>query len=245
MNINKILYIGTWHHIQPVRDFPQTKEFICIDTQPRNIFDNQLFYAEYYKHDFYDDLIHKCTCYGFKLKSEEILDKKYYKYIFTIKQRLYYSLYSQKPHHINPTLLIFYNEKTEQTIKYYMSTNIEYNMCTNLQQDIEEADALVVSRYHPNIKVLEYFTKPKIFIGYSNISYDIDEKYNDSIITLLHQQEKTKIKSEYFNKYIAISNKTGKIKECNDLFDLSKHILTASLIFKTFGYNCSNLEVSK
>lgn len=222
--INKILYIGTWNHIQPVRDFPLVKEFIFIDTQPRSEFDDKSFYQGFYKQNFYDDLIHKCICFGFHLKSKEVLDSTYYKSIFTLWQRIYYSLWNVLPHHINPTLLTFFNERTRQTIKYYISTNIEYNMTVSLQQDIEEADALVVSGYHPNIKLLEYFTKPKIFIGYSNTCYDLNkdkEEEDNSIISVLHQTEK----SEYFYKYITVSCKTGQMKDCTDIFDLKIKVL--------------------
>ena len=216
--INKILYLGPWHHIKPVHDFPQVKEFIFIDTQPRSEFDNKLFYHGFYKQNFYDDLIHKCICFGFELKTEYVIDQNYYKSIFTLRQRLYYFLWDVLPNHINPTLLTFYNETTKQTIKYYISTNIKYTMTPTLQQDIEEADALIVSGYHPNSKLLEYFTKPKIFIGYSNTWYDedVDEDVDASIISVLHQTEKT----EYFYNFLAVSYKTGQMKECIDIFDL-------------------------
>ena len=46
--INKILYLGAWHHIQPVRDLPLVKEFIFIDTQPRSEWDNQSFHMQMY-----------------------------------------------------------------------------------------------------------------------------------------------------------------------------------------------------
>ena len=224
--INKILYLGTWNHIQPVRDFPFVKEFIFIDTQPRSEFDDKSFYQGFYKDNFYDNLIHKCNCFGFHLKSEEVLDSTYYKSIFTLWQRIYYSLWNILPQHINPTLLTFFNERTRQTIKYYISTNIEYNMTISLQQDIEEADALVVSGYNPNIKLLEYFTKSKIFIGYSNTCYDLNkdkdkEEEDNSIISVLHQTEK----SEYFYKYITVSYKTGQMKDCTDIFDLKIKVL--------------------
>ena len=87
--INKILYLGAWHHIQPVRDLPLVKEFIFIDTQPRSEWDNQSFHIGVYKQNFYDELIHKCKNFGFKLKTENVLDQNYYKSIFTIKQKLY------------------------------------------------------------------------------------------------------------------------------------------------------------
>ena len=222
--INKILYLGSWHHIQPVRDFPLVKEFIFIDTQPRSEWDTNFFHIGFYKQNFYDELIHKCKNFGFKLKTEDVLDQNYYKSIFTIKQRLYYSLYSQRPPHINPTLLTFYNETTGQSIKYYISTNIQYNMTPLLQKDIEESEALVISGYHPHIKLLEYFTKPKLFIGYSDTCYDKnkneEQNNGDDIISLLNQS----YKSEYFNHYMVVSYKTGQIKKCTDIFDIKLQI---------------------
>ena len=225
--INKILYLGTWHHIQPVRDFPLVKEFIFIDTQPRSEVDDLSFHIGFYKRNFFDDLIHKCVCFGFKLKSAEVIDPNYYKSIFTIKQRLYYYLWDILPNHINPTMLEFFNERTGQTIKYYISTNIQYTMTPNLQKDIEEADALLVSGYHPNIKLLEYFTKPKIFIGYTDTCYDLDKKEDnkkednkkedkDTVISLLNQT----FQSDYFDNYLLVSKKTGEIKKCIDIFDI-------------------------
>ena len=218
--INKILYLGTWHHIQPVRDFPLVKEFIFIDTLPRSEWDNQSFHIGFYKNSFYDDLIHKCICFGFKLKLTDVIDPNYYKSIFTIKQRFYYYLWNVLPHHINPTMLEFVNETTGQSIKYYISTNIQYNMTPLLQKDIEESEALVISGYHPHIKLLEYFTKPKLFIGYSDTCYDKnkneEQNNGDDIISLLNQS----YKSEYFNHYMVVSYKTGQIKKCTDIYDI-------------------------
>ena len=221
--IKKILYIGTGNHIQPVRDFPLVKEFIFIDTQSRSEWDNKSYDFGCYKCDFHDDLIHKCICFGFQLVSTSVVDPNYYKSLFTIKQRLYYSLWDILPAHINPTVLTFLNEKTQQIIKYYISTNIQYNMCPKLQNDIEQTDALIISGYHPTSKLLEYFTKPKIFIGYSNTWYDedVDEDVDASIISVLHQTEKT----EYFYNFLAVSYKTGQMKECTDIFDLQSKVV--------------------
>ena len=35
----------------------------------------------YNKQNFYDDLIHKCICFGFELKTEYVIDQNYYKSI--------------------------------------------------------------------------------------------------------------------------------------------------------------------
>ena len=75
--------------------------------------------------------------------------------------------------------------------------------------------------------MLEYFTKPKIFIGYSGTCYDVDkdkkstndndtDNDNDTIISLLNQT----FQSDYFDNYLVVSEKTGQIKKCIDIFDI-------------------------
>ena len=200
--MKKVLYIGPWHHIQPVKDFPLIKEFIYIDTQPRSEFDELSYYQGFYKESFYEELLHKCSGFGFTLVKTEVIDPNYYKKIFSLKQRIYYS-FKPIPAYINPTLLLFENKVTHQVLKYYISTNILYTMTPELKQDIEESDALIVSGYHPTIKVLEYFKKPKTFIGYTMTCYDIDDN-NETIISMLHKNKKS---SEYFNRYLLVSYK--------------------------------------
>lgn len=39
-HVNKILYVGADLHITPVTHFPQTKQFIFIDSQPRSEFES-------------------------------------------------------------------------------------------------------------------------------------------------------------------------------------------------------------
>lgn len=233
--MNQLLYIGTWHHIRPVVHFSQVKRFIFVDTQPRSEFDSpDYFYEGFYRSRFMEGLIQKCQKYGFVLKEEKVLDEEYYKNVLTIRQ---FEAYQQHqlvdpemrlnfdnglPAYINPTLLTFVNQETNQEIKYYVSTNIEYNMNNELSKDIRESNGLIVSGYHPDGKLLESFDNlSKTFYGYSRTVFgnypDEVDNYNN-IINLIHIN---KIESsKYFSQFFLVDWKSGKMDKCNDLNDI-------------------------
>lgn len=68
-------------------------------------------------------------------------------------------------------LSIFYNKITNQTIKYYLSFDFLGNDNIQLSKDIQDADALYISGYIPDIHLIKKFNKPKQFIGNSNTIY--------------------------------------------------------------------------
>ena len=82
---------------------------------------------ECYKEKFIYNLVTYCGDCGFTLDSVSTTDKNYYKKIMTCNQRIYY-LFNKFPKYINPTLLAFTNQKTGQTIKYYISTNNGFDL---------------------------------------------------------------------------------------------------------------------
>jgi len=192
---NKILYVGAGLHIMPITHFPQTKQFIFIDSQPRSEFDSvhHKFNNKFYRPNFVNELISICKCYGFIIDSYTIIDKKYYKYI--ISKKWYYSSWFYKiPIDINPTILVFINERTKQTIRYYISTNIKFNMNKILEKDIATSDGIIVSRYFPETEILHYFSTPKKFFGYTNTGYtntgynisNFSSDNQNTIINFLH-----------------------------------------------------------
>ena len=63
----------------------------------------------------------------------------------------------QKYKFANPTLIIFENKETKQIIKYYISTNIKYNMNELLKKDISESTGLIVQGYIPIIYYILWF----------------------------------------------------------------------------------------
>jgi hypothetical protein len=201
----KLLYFGTWDHIDPVIHFPLIKEFVFIDTQPRSEFDREnIFETCFYRHKFYDNLVIKCKSYDFILNQTTVLDPDYYKKIGA----------DSSYDNVNPTLLTFYNYKTKQTIKYYISTNILYNMCPNLEYDIMSADGLILSGYHPNEILFSYISpKLKTIYCYTGTCYDYVEYYKDNIMSKLH------FNNLKFN-YMIVSKETGEQLQLLDTINM-------------------------
>jgi hypothetical protein len=102
------------------------------------------------------------------------------------------------PPHSNPTLFYFVNTKTNQILKYYVSTNILYNLSTELFNDINKSDILIISNYFPNKRLFElygfgegpYAVQPKMLYVYSNTDFTLpsedeseyDPKYKTALI---------------------------------------------------------------
>ena len=220
---NKILYIGAGCHIEPVTHFKHTNDFVFIDTQPRNEFDLYTYHFSQfgYRTNFMRTLIDECAKYHFILKSSLEMDNQYYKKIISWKQYFHF-LFHKTPKHINPTLLVFVNHNTKQSIYYYISTNIIFNMHPRLQQSIESCDGLIVSGYHPEKELLQYIKTPIHFYGYTNTYYMIgrsnfcnEEKNN--IIYWLHLNP---YKIKYvFKDFFMVTKDNGTIFKCYDFED--------------------------
>jgi len=217
---NKILYVGAGHHLDPVVHFRETKEFLFIDTQPRSEFDSECpqFHIGFYRKKFVDYLIDICEDFGFILESEYVIDNKYHQKVLSLKQQLYY--FFDKTKIINPTLLVFTNKTTNQTIKYYISTNIKFNMTPILKQNIESCDGIIISGYHPCRELLNYFTNSKLFIGYTETCYNIVDNNN------ITDEDKNNIIyfletclcsiSYYFNGFYIVDYHNGNFEKCTN-----------------------------
>lgn len=217
---NKILYVGAGCHIEPVKHFPETKQFVFIDSQPRSEFDSYYpqFDKKFYKSNFINDIIDTCKSFGFLLETFNILDKNYYKKI--INKKWYYPLWAYKiPPDINPSLLVFTNQKTRQQIKYYISTNIKFNMNEFLKDDIQTSDGIIVSGYFPEMEILQYFRIPMAFFGYTDTCYIInDEDDNNNILLFLHKFLCNI--QYYFIEFYMIYSDSGVIIKCQDFKNL-------------------------
>ena len=211
-HFKKVLYLGAWDHIEIVDYFPNCNEFILIDTQPRTQWDIKTYSKEFYQKNFIELLINKCKDYGFILDIEIKLDNKiddnhddnhdYYPYI-------------------NPHLFLFKNIDNQRVriIKYYISTNILYNMTPILEEDIMESDTLYIAGYHPDKELLKYIKKKINFVGdddtiYSN--YNNDETDKNSIIN------NTNDHVHYFNNYYLIYRNSKKLIKFDNLDMLIK-----------------------
>ena len=231
---NKIMYIGANRHIEPVTHFPETKEFVFIDTQPRSEFDTfyPKFDKDFYRPKFYSNLIETCQQYGFTLETTYEFDSNYYKNIFSFKTYVKY-LVKGFPEFINPTLLVFRNDKTGQVIHYYISTNIKFNMKSILQLDIESCDGIIISGFHPDIELLQYIKQPINFFGYTGTcyvteksDYDVDKQ---NIIYFL--QSSPCNAKYYFKDFFAIVKETGVIYKCTDFEDFKLTVKKHKIIY--------------
>lgn len=230
---NKILYVGAGLHIRPITHFPQTKHFIFIDSQPRSEFDSihHKFNNKFYRPNFVNDLISVCKYYGFNFDSYTIIDKKYYKYIIS-KKWYYFSWFYKIPSDINPTILVFINETTKQTIRYYISTNIKFNMNKILENDIATSDGIIVSRYFPETEILHYFSKPKKFFGYTNTCYNISSNFSsDNQNTIIHFLHNCICNtSYYFIEFYTVDDYSGVINKRKDFNDFLHNITQHNII---------------
>jgi hypothetical protein len=208
LRANKLLYIGSGLHIKPVVDFLKTKNFVFIDTLPRTEFSENNIKISYNKY-FYNNLIDKFRNYKFELNSETKLVNENDNDNDNTEYRIY------------PTLLIFNNIETKQTVNYYISTNFLYIKNKNLIQDIAEADGLIISSYYPDKKLLNYFTFPKKLFCYNDNLYNyirdhwFDDEYDSSIFSLLDKDNQ----HLYFNEFNLIIH-DGNILNFNSLDEL-------------------------
>jgi hypothetical protein len=203
--IKKILYIGSGCHLDIVSHFPNVSEFILIDTQPRSEHDSIEFNPDFYRHLFVNSLLSAGIKHNIILTNICELDDKYYHL-------------EHKMPFLNPTLLTFTNTKTTQTIKYYISTNIRYNMNEILINDIQQSDALIVSGHYPDIILYDYLDKKKPiqFIGYSKTCFSLDiDEMKDTIYYKLHN-------NSYFDKYYLVDYDSGEITKYKTFMQLAR-----------------------
>lgn len=223
--VKKLLYVGAGCNIKTVVHFKDATEFIFIDNQPRSNDEkcSTKFNKNNYVSDFVSNLINECTKYGFMFHMDYQLDNSYYKKILSWKQ-CYYNNYHKRFVYINPTLLVFRNIITNQTLKYYISVNLKVNVTNTLHTDIESCDGILVNGYFPEIEILRHFDKPKAFYGYTNANYTIDtttfsKETDNNIIYFL--QNCICNTQYYFDAFYMINEETGETEQYLDFFELT------------------------
>jgi hypothetical protein len=192
--MTRVAYLGSWHHIQVTADLLKKgiKEFVCIDTQPRSEYDQTSFFPEFYRLQFTKKLLETCKTFGFEHISSTVLDADYIRKIgiasevidTEIRKRMNFSTVYKDA---CPTLLKFRNAKTDQTLHYYISTNILYNMCPTLEEDLRGCSGLIISGYFPHKTILTYLPKDIEFYCYSNTVYRSDEDTVGTVMNVLNK----------------------------------------------------------
>jgi hypothetical protein len=217
-SFKKVLYLGAGNNIEVVNYFPKCNEFILIDTQPRSEHDTKdYFYEGFYRDKFFNRVIKKCEKYGFILKEIIELEPNYIKNIKTIETSSEYMNNISDIPYINPHLLIFKNnlKNDSRTIKYYISTNILFNMNPMLEDDIKSSDTLYVAGYFPDIILLNYINKKINFVGDNCTVYffEPDEDENNIISNNIEL-------NDYFDNYYLVWRRKSLIIICDSLKDI-------------------------
>lgn len=230
----KALYIGAGLHLRPTTDLKTIQEFIFVDAQPRSQHSSysedktETFYEGFYRSNFVPDLMKKTGKYGFHLIDKIVLDSGYWWSILSVKQKIYYTMFPQDiPQDVNPTLLIFMNPITNQTLKYYISVafpKIRYAendrvFNPTLIRDMKQCNSLIMCGHVPNSYIIDFIQKPFQLLAYGNTCYfansDEEKEFSPSIIDFL-----TEMTEEDRNKWISmkmrISHMSGEVEECRD-----------------------------
>jgi len=195
--------------------------YICVDSLPRTIHQNskKINYS-HYLHTFTDDLIKICEDLGFELKEAIELDSTYAQYELSCIKYIYYSCCGNIcPEYINPQLWIFKNYRTNETIRYYISTSIEiHSEHELLVRDIRDSDILYINKYIPSSILFElYNRKSRKIVSTHNTVFQINKTTKDSILKILNYN------INFFKTYILIApDNTNRIfNDFNDFKDKS------------------------
>ena len=199
---NKILYIGSGTHLDPIIHFPEIKEFIFVDGQPRTEFGSDYYYRGFYRKYFFPQLENKIKELGLQISHREVLSNKYEEINIPNLESECLFITNKK-----------YKLRSLPSIKYYISTSLPYDLYDNfyLQADIESCNSLLICGFHPNRSIVPYIKKPINLIGYSNTYFPAsiedlareDSNYEDNIITWIIQNP------HFIKSYITIDRETG------------------------------------
>lgn len=200
---NQVLYIGPWFDIDYLQIFKDTKTFILIETQPRTQWDssyNNLVLINQNK-NYIDELIQIYKEKNFILSSFYHFMEDYTETTLSDYDRVKY-IETKKSKFVDPTLLIFFNPKTGQSVKYYASTNILYNIDNELKNDIYDSDTLYLSGYTPDISLLNYISHYMVNLVCDNDTIYAYDEYENDIISefILKNNEKDYFKNIYLYK---------------------------------------------
>ena len=226
-----ILYIGAGLDIAGVLNYVNTninmlndnyvckvRVYICIDTLPRSPqqTSSQIQYKQY-KTNFTDDLIKVCEEHNFELREAIQLDNTYGLRVSCYKQMYYSCCGYEKPEYINPELWIFTNYKTNETIKYYISTNIEVNQDEQMVRDIRNSHILYINKHIPSEVLFQlYNRKTRKIVATAETSFQINKVTKGSILKILNYN------INFFHRYILVTESDSRI--FNDFNDFKTNL---------------------
>jgi len=183
ITMNKAIYIGAGVDIVPALLFPSLKEFIFIDSQP---------FSEFGSHTY-----HQAGESWIALKDiskEERFNNLFSRPLFLSRLESIMNNNNFKKSESNPDYLIFNNDETKQTIKYYYSIAFPNYIDESIIKEIKTCNTLIVCGHDPHVDILSYLPSLTYFIGNDHTVYESDE-FTSTIGKILDNPE---IISTYF-----------------------------------------------
>jgi hypothetical protein len=119
--------------------------------------------------------------------------------------------------YVNPHLFIFKN--SDRIIKYYISTNILFNMNKMLEDDIKTSDTLYVAGYAPDVELLKYLNNKINFIGDNETVYFYERDPDENNIISNYIEGNIKL-DNYFDNYYLVWRQKSMLIICNSLEDI-------------------------
>lgn len=214
LNPVKMVYIGCGFHLDPVKHFKTTKEFIFIDTIPS--FRRKL-----------QEQFHKL---GFYLQSNEAtwIDMGAGEAsAMTAPATATAPTTATTP--ADADCLSFYNSRTRQSVRYYISAVLDETLETHslIAADIETADALIVRGFIPHASIVNMIRNPFVLICYNQTYFRLSTKDGlvqnpHNLLYYLHNNKRSHISAAISDIYLldtirgTIMGRFGHIKQLCD-----------------------------
>jgi hypothetical protein len=222
--MNKAIYIGAGTDILPALLFTTLKEFIFIDSQPFSEFGTHTYHVEGENHisthvkqkkDRFENLFSRST------------------FMPTLEKVMNNNNFQQST--LTPDYILYQNNLTKQTIKYYYSCSFPEYLDNDIIHEIKSCNTIIVCGHHPNKIILDLIQTPSYLIGNDHTNYDYDSDDDD--------YEKNLIKSLLENP--SLINKYYSIKLIEDYEYWDQDTLIPSVITKYTVKECTSLKDMK
>ena len=158
MNLPLAVYVGAGLDLKIIKNIPEVKNFVFIDSQPHSEFGID----ENWTHD--SSYIFSCICPKF---APFINTYSRPNFISDLKKTAIKEDFKLVSEEVNKKLKFEYKD---QTINYFLNTSIQQHL-PFIKNDIKNFDNLIIAGFFPHHYILNYTTKNITFWGNTNTIY--------------------------------------------------------------------------
>ncbi len=158
MNLPLAVYVGAGLDLKIIKNIPEVKNFVFIDSQPHSEFgidENWVYDSSY---------VFNCICPKF---APFINTFSRPHFISDLKKTAIQEDFKLVSEEVNKKLKFEYKD---QTINYFLNTSIPHHL-PFIKNDIKNFDNLIIAGFFPHHYILNYTTKHITFWGNTNTIY--------------------------------------------------------------------------